>query len=451
MLSSLPVEILEKIITYAAKDASKLRQTCRIINATSLAVIWRQVTISNGGVLRNAFFRYLTAKVWPVRLIYLYKDYIRVVTVMMQEYGVEGCENVPDILELIWQEASGIVRVNLVLEQSLLQMDPIAYEWLDIVTGPFQKSEPQVVAVQYCSHAGEYYELDYSNYFHDTLSTVQMILRMKNIKIFKFKVKVAADMALNLNFFRDVGKYIKSFEFHANTRTIFNFNDAIKHCTSLTSLELWVGENRREGNYEYKLPDSVRTITLHSFGRFLHTIRGAQVRRIELWDDSSVRIRGTMPNLKALDIGRISEDDPEAFDGFRSLLATSRRLKKVTIDHVYAHVIVQISDILDRVRVSSLWFEDISDVETMPDVSTKTMRRGKVIAYITHEDADNTVLLWHYFRLLLEKVPGMVNFSFRTDSEFSPLPEYTKQMLPKWYEVDLDGVKQHLETMSLMP
>ncbi|CAN6633306.1 hypothetical protein TRVA0_014S00606 [Trichomonascus vanleenenianus] len=451
MLSSLPVEILEQIITYAGKDVSKLRRTCRVINAASLLVTWREVTITSGGVLENAFYRYLMDSEEPVELISRYLEYIRVVTVGLGLGYIcdetEECDKVPEILRLIWQKGSGISRVNLELEQSLLQLDPSTYEWLHIITGPFQRSEPQVTTVDYNSEGGENFDWDYSSYFDDTRSTVQMI-RQINPQFFNFELRVV-DMALDLNFFRDVGKYIKLFEFEPDSRTIINFNDAVKHCTSLETLKLYLDRGRgpnaiRGGNYEYRLPDSVQTVRLSSGHRCLHTINGAQVSTLNFWGEGSARIRGAMPNLRVINIGEIMGKDPEAIECLKSLVAASRHLQKVSIGIVWANALAQIVEILDRVRISGLIFKDISDVDTIPDVSTKVMSRGRVQASIRPDDEGNTAHVWRCLALLLEKLPGMAELYFYTGSESSPLPEYTKKYMSSLCEVDLYRVKQHL-------
>ncbi|CAN6606810.1 hypothetical protein TRVA0_003S02036 [Trichomonascus vanleenenianus] len=448
MLSTLPVEILEKIITYARKDVSTLRLTCRKINSASLPVTWRQVNITSSGDFKNAFFKYWMDSEKLVEIISLYKDYIRLVKLTMSGYEqVERCEKVPEILDLIWKKARGVRSVDICLEESLLRKDPVVRDWLHTITEPFQESEPPLVAVEYYSEP----EYDNSNFFNDTRTTVLMIMRMKNLKSFEFSMKLDR-MALDVGFFRDVGKYINDFNFNADPLTILTFNDAIKHCTSLRSFYLHFAavEGREDGNYEYRLPDSVQSVTLNSDGRFIHTIRGAQVTSLVLAGDERIKVCGTMPNLSVIKIDGIVQGDPEGVACFKSLVKASRHLKTVYIGDMFAPATTQIAEILDRrVHISRLLLMDISFAEAMAVVPAMTMR-GSVAAYLTHDDAENTELMWHYTGLLLKKAPGLAHLSlhirpfFSAESSFSPLPGYTKEVMPGWYNVDLDRVKQRL-------
>ncbi|CAN6642646.1 hypothetical protein TRVA0_019S01442 [Trichomonascus vanleenenianus] len=219
MLSDLPVEILEKIITYTGIDSSRLRQTCRNINSASLLVTWRQVSIASSGRFCNGFSGCWMDSPGLVDIINRYKDYIRVVEVTMVGcYEVKIFEKVPEILDLIWKKASGVQMVDILLEESLLDVHPHLRDWLRIVTGPFQESEP-VVAVDYCSSTwGDYDYRYYTDFYKNTRSTVLMIARIKNLAIFEFKLNLDK-MRLDLDFFRDVGKYIEQFAFYADNNT----------------------------------------------------------------------------------------------------------------------------------------------------------------------------------------------------------------------------------------
>ncbi|CAN6642631.1 hypothetical protein TRVA0_019S01420 [Trichomonascus vanleenenianus] len=153
-----------------------------------------------------------------------------------------------------------------------------------------------------------------------------------------------------------------------------------------------------------------------------------------------------MPNLSVIEIDRIEGENSEGVRFFKSLVKGSRQLKTVNIGKVQAPAITQIAEILDpRVQIAEIMLEDISFVETMADVPATTMKdRGRVQAYVKLDIAENTALLWHYLALLLKKVPGVTRYRLYTESRFSPIPGYTKELTPGYYELSLDRVKQRL-------
>ncbi|CAN6595344.1 hypothetical protein TRVA0_001S01068 [Trichomonascus vanleenenianus] len=448
MLSSLPFEILEQILIYAWHDIYYLRQTCRIINAVSLRIIWRQVTIVSTGILENPLFNYEMDRVGPMELISLYKDYIGVVTVELveveEEEDLEWWETMSEILNLIWKNATGVHRVNICLDDCFLREEPIACNWLRIITRPFQKSKPLVV-VEYTGGGG-------SKDLDDTRATVHMILQMKNVKFSKFEVTVS-NTALDVGFFQDVGKYITHVDvFYADPSIIFiSFNDAMKHCTSLESLDLRLraGGGREADNYEYILPDSVRSVKVQSDDRLIHTIHGAQVTSLDLTRNTGIGVRGVLPNLKVIEIGTIKGNDPEAAKYFNSLVKASKQLEEVIIEGMYPPAVAEIAGIMDhRFYVSSLLFDGISSIDAMAHIPAMTLRAGRgpsVVARIAPHEMGNTALLWRFFTLIFEKLPGLLNLSFM--SKLPPLPDiYVKEDYAgsDWYYVDVDRVKQRL-------
>ncbi|CAN6617905.1 hypothetical protein TRVA0_007S01002 [Trichomonascus vanleenenianus] len=262
----------------------------------------------------------------------------------------------------------------------------MTYDWLRIITGPFQKSDPLVVAAEYTG-GGASANQDTS--FDGTRATVHMIMRMKNVDFVKFKVEVY-NKALDVGFFQDVGKYITHFNYHPHHDTFIGFNEVIKDCTSLVSLKLRLKAHGGGDTHEYILPDSVQTVKLESDRGCIHTIHGAQVTRLELSD--CMRVRGTLPNLRVIRIGVLNGDAAKYLISF---VKASRYLEKVSIDVVYPPAIAKIAGIVDhRFRIFMLECKPMSSVEAMAHVSTTMMNviNGEARICISPHEVGNTAL-----------------------------------------------------------